>query len=205
MADQKEIQEKIAAMSPEERQKLMEEQCPFCKIVRGEIQTRKVFEDKNFLAFLEIRPLNPGHILVIPKKHYFVIPQMPDEEAGKYFVLIKKLISAVFEAMDAQRVQLLRVGEDVPHVHIHLIPRFENDAIPELQKVGAPIPLIPKKISEEQFEEIQKRISKKAEQLATKELVYDETGKPLKEEKTSKEKKKEKKKEKRPRFRPRLP
>jgi len=193
-----EVQKKLASMTPEQRQKLIEQQCLFCKLVKGEIQTKKIFEDKNFLAFLEIRPLNPGHIVVIPKKHYYVIPQMPDEEAGKYFVLIKKLIAAVFEAMEAARVQLIKVGEDVPHVHIHIVPRYENDAVPELQKTGTPIPLIPKKLTDEQFEEIQKRIAKKANEMVSKELVYSESGKPIKNETHDKKKKL-------PRIKPRLP
>ena len=66
----KALQEKIAKMSPEERQKLMESQCIFCKIVKGEIPARTVYEDDDFIAFLDINPATPGHTLVIPKGHY---------------------------------------------------------------------------------------------------------------------------------------
>jgi len=197
---QKEIQEKLSKMTPEQIQELIKQQCIFCKIIAGEIPAYKIYEDNNFLAFLDINPANPGHTIVIPKKHYSVLPQMPDKEMGDYFILIKKLIGAVYESTQAQRVQLMQFGIDVPHIHMHIIPRFENDKQDTLYSPYKPI-----KLEESQFKELQKRITEKTANIGTEEVVYDaETKQPVNKESAKEHSKKESIKSQ-PKFKPRRP
>ncbi len=106
--------------------------CVFCKIVRGEIPAEKVYEDDNFLAFLDITPINPGHVLLIPKEHYENLYNIPDETMQKAGPIIKKLALMVKKGTDAEGVNLgmnneKAAGQLVPHAHFHIMPRFFND------------------------------------------------------------------------------
>jgi len=101
------------------------EDCIFCKIVRGEIPCYKVYGDENFLAFLDIRPLNPGHTLVIPKKHFRWVWDI--ENVGEYYEVVKKIANALKKVYDTDKVFSLVFGEEVEHAHTWLIPRFDND------------------------------------------------------------------------------
>jgi len=105
------------------------ENCIFCKIVKGEIPAAKVYEDEKILAFLDINPVNFGHTLVIPKEHYPTFIDLPDELIKEIFTRAKKLIPAIKQAMNADYVVLSVVGVDVPHFHLHLIPRNFNDGL----------------------------------------------------------------------------
>lgn len=129
-------------------------QCIFCKIASHEAPAHIVYEDGEFIAFFDIRPANPGHTLVIPKQHYKFIPQMPDDLAARYFILIKNLAVAIEKATGAIRTQFLTIGTDVPHAHMHIIPRFEKDGQDTLTT-----PFQPRELKKEQFKEMQKRIS----------------------------------------------
>ncbi len=150
-----EIQERLKNLTPEQMQELIKQQCVFCKIVAGEIPTHKVYEDNNFLAFLDVNPANVGHTLVIPKVHISVLPQLPDELAATLAVLVKQLSGKIFEATGAEGVNILQnngqaAGQVVPHVHFHIIPRFPEDKISFAWE--------PKKLIEDQFKEAQKKI-----------------------------------------------
>ena len=101
------------------------EDCIFCKIVRGEIPCYKVYEDENILAFLDIRPLNPGHTLVIPKKHFRWVWDI--KNIGEYYEVVKKTANALKKVYDTDKVFSLVFGEEVEHAHTWLIPRFDND------------------------------------------------------------------------------
>lgn len=100
--------------------------CIFCKIVNGEIPSYKVYEDEDFLAFLDIRPLNPGHTLVIPKKHYRWVWDV--ENIGAYYAVVQKCALALKRAMNTEYVVSLVFGEEVPHAHIWLVPRLPGDS-----------------------------------------------------------------------------
>ena len=100
--------------------------CVFCKIIQGKLPSYKVYEDDKFLAFLDIRPLNPGNILVIPKTHYRWVTDVPD--FGAYWEVAKKAAQAAQKALNADSVSFLTLGYEVPHAHIRVIPRFINDA-----------------------------------------------------------------------------
>lgn len=103
--------------------------CIFCKIVAGQIPAAKIFEDDKVLAFLDINPVNYGHVLIIPKEHHQMMVDTPDELVSYIFVKAKALMKAVKEAMKADYVVVSVVGIDVPHFHIHLIPRYYQDGL----------------------------------------------------------------------------
>ena len=107
------------------------ENCIFCKIVKKEIPCAQVFENGNFLAFLDIQPVADGHLLIIPKRHIVWMQDAPDDTIADIFRLAKKLMLAVKNGIGCDYVQLSIVGKDVPHFHIHLIPRYFNDGFPQ--------------------------------------------------------------------------
>ena len=96
----------------------------FGKIIRGEIPATKVYEDDTFLAFLDINPVTKGHTLLIPKAHYTWIHEAPDELVAQIFVKAKELINAMRTGIPCDYVQVGVVGNEIPHLHIHLIPRY---------------------------------------------------------------------------------
>jgi len=107
--------------------------CIFCKIARGEIKSTKIYEDKDTLAFLSIGPINRGHTLVIPKKHFENLIDMPHAEADKLIKTIKKLAPVIKEAMAADGLNITinngkAAGQEVMHAHFHIIPRYKRDA-----------------------------------------------------------------------------
>lgn len=133
-------------------QKTMRE-CVFCQIVKGQIPCFKVFENDNFLAFLDIKPRNPGHTLVIPKKHYRWVWDVPN--IGEYFEVVKKVANGIKKAMNTDWIVSLVIGEEIPHAHVWLVPRFPNDGH------GGSIDLKNiKNLSEEEMTKIAKEIQK---------------------------------------------
>ncbi|HEV7423619.1 MAG TPA: HIT domain-containing protein [Candidatus Paceibacterota bacterium] len=96
------------------------ENCIFCKIVKGEIPSTKVYEDENFLVFLDIHPLAPGHVQIIPKKHYRWVWDVPN--AGEFFEVAKKIALAQKKAFGADIVRSQIYGEEVEHAHIWVWP-----------------------------------------------------------------------------------
>ena len=108
--------------------------CIFCKIIKGEIPCSKVFEDEKFFAFLDIGPVNRGHTLVIPKKHYKNLLDMPEDELKGYIETIQKVSKAIIKAVNADGISINMsnepaAGQVVMHAHFHLIPRFKNDGL----------------------------------------------------------------------------
>ncbi len=94
----------------------------FEKIVKGEIPSFKVWEDADHLAFLDIRPLAPGHTLVIPKKAIDPLFSMDDISYQKLLMAAKKVADLLKQKIECKRVCMAVVGFEVPHAHIHLIP-----------------------------------------------------------------------------------
>jgi histidine triad (HIT) family protein len=125
--------------------------CVFCKIASGEIPSHKVYEDEEFLAFLDISPLNSGHTLVIPKKHYRWVWDV--ENVGKYFEVVKKVAKALQKSMKTEWIVSAIIGEAVFHAHIQLIPRFPNDGHGEFLNISNR-----KKIPMEEIESMSKKI-----------------------------------------------
>ncbi|MCR4284237.1 MAG: HIT family protein [Parcubacteria group bacterium] len=106
--------------------------CIFCKIIKGEIPADKIYEDDNFLAFLDITPINLGHALLIPKNHYKDLFEIPDDTLCKIGPVIKKVAGAVKEGTKADGINIgmnngRAAGQIVFHAHIHIMPRFSDD------------------------------------------------------------------------------
>jgi len=101
--------------------------CIFCKIIKGEIPCNKVYEDKNFLVFLDIKPVSFGHLLIIPKNHVVWMQEADDKIIADIYKLAKKMMLALKKGLKCDYVQLSVVGNEVPHFHIHLIPRYKDD------------------------------------------------------------------------------
>ncbi len=99
--------------------------CIFCKIAKGEAPCHKIYEDDDFLVFLDIFPLNKGHTLIIPKKHEQWVWDV--ENPGKYWEITTKVAKAIRQTLDPVRIMSFVLGEQVPHAHIWLVPKFEND------------------------------------------------------------------------------
>ncbi|MEK7641830.1 MAG: HIT domain-containing protein [Patescibacteria group bacterium] len=94
--------------------------CIFCKIAAKEVSAHIVYEDTDFVAFLDIRPMSPGHTLVIPKKHYRWVWDV--ENIGIYFEVAQKIVRAQRVAFGTELIVGKMIGEEVPHAHIWLIP-----------------------------------------------------------------------------------
>jgi histidine triad (HIT) family protein len=108
------------------------EQCLFCGIVAGKIPAKKVYEDDYAIGFLDISPRNPGHTLVIPKKHFETLLDMPEKDAGRLFESVQKVAVMVKNGMNSQGLSIGQsngqaAGQVVRHVHVHVIPRFMNE------------------------------------------------------------------------------
>src|SRR3989344_1864582 len=99
---------------------MTESNCIFCKIVRGEIPSYKVYEDDQYLAFLDINPQSPGHVQVIPKEHYRWVWDTPD--IGKYFEVVKKIAKAQQKAFGTNFILSKIIGDEVEHAHIWVYP-----------------------------------------------------------------------------------
>ncbi|OGJ05403.1 hypothetical protein A2467_01635 [Candidatus Nomurabacteria bacterium RIFOXYC2_FULL_36_8] len=96
--------------------------CIFCKIVNKEIPCYKVWENENFLVFLDIIPINAGHILIIPKKHNEEVFKLEDDLYNEIFQIAKKLSEHLRKATEAKKIGMLIIGFDINHAHLHLVP-----------------------------------------------------------------------------------
>jgi histidine triad (HIT) family protein len=106
--------------------------CAFCKILRDPTENHIVYEDGFSLAFLDHRPLFPGHCLVIPKTHLETIHDLPDSLLAPFFSTVKMLAAAIERAMQAQGTLVAannRVSQSVPHFHVHVVPRKKGDGL----------------------------------------------------------------------------
>ncbi|MBR9675490.1 HIT family protein [Candidatus Woesearchaeota archaeon] len=106
--------------------------CLFCKIISGEIPSHKVYEDEKVFAFLDINPVNKGHVLVVPKNHSTDLVECSDEDLCSCMSAAKKIGSKQLEALGAKGFNTLintrpASGQIIYHTHIHVIPRFEGD------------------------------------------------------------------------------
>jgi histidine triad (HIT) family protein len=111
---------------------MTEENCLFCRLVSGELSAVIVFEDKDSLAFLDHRPLFPGHTLLVPREHYETLTDLPAEHVGPLFQNAQTLARAVESAMEAEGTFVAmnnRVSQSVPHLHIHIVPRRRKDGL----------------------------------------------------------------------------
>lgn len=124
------------------------ENCIFCKIVRGELPSYKIYEDEKFYGLLDIYPRVKGHALLIPKKHYKFVYDVP--KFGEYWNAALKITKAMQKAFNPYFITYLTHGLEVPHAHIHILPRTKDETgfVPEI-----------KKYSKEEMTQIAKKIS----------------------------------------------
>ncbi|MEM0083390.1 MAG: HIT family protein [Candidatus Nezhaarchaeales archaeon] len=110
------------------------EECVFCKIIAGIERAVKVYEDDLCIAIMDIAPVNKGHLLVIPKKHYETVFEMPFKETAHVFGVACFMAKAIKRALRAEGVNILQnngraAWQHVFHVHVHVIPRWTGDEI----------------------------------------------------------------------------
>ena len=108
--------------------------CIFCKIISGEIPSAKVYEDDSVFAFLDIAPVNPGHVLAVTKKHYANIEETPEEDLCALMKAVKRIGSAIKAGLGAEGYNLNEnndpiAGQVIPHLHFHVIPRRSGDGL----------------------------------------------------------------------------
>ncbi len=106
--------------------------CIFCQIVKGEIPCYKIYEDDKVLAFLDIKPVNPGHTLVIPKKHFKTIEEINEDYLAYLIKVVKKIGNKLKNNLNVlgYNIQLNNdpvAGQEIAHLHFHVIPRLKND------------------------------------------------------------------------------
>ena len=110
----------------------MNENCVFCGIVAGEVSAPIVFEDKTTMAFLDHRPVFPGHCLLVPRDHFETLADLPAALLGPLFGNAQLLTRAVEEALEAHGTFVginNRVSQSVPHLHVHIVPRRRKDGL----------------------------------------------------------------------------
>lgn len=108
--------------------------CIFCKIVAGEIPSYKIYEDDSTLVFLDIAPVNPGHVLVVSKKHFANMEEIPGEDLCQLIKAVKKVGQALKEGMGAEGYNINEnndpvAGQIIPHIHFHIVPRRAEDGL----------------------------------------------------------------------------
>lgn len=108
--------------------------CVFCKIVKWETPSQRVYEDERYIAFLDINPINFGHTLIIPRKHYENVEATPEGVLADMIKLAKKIGPAIVKAMGADGYNIKindgrAAGQEIDHIHIHVIPRLEGDGV----------------------------------------------------------------------------
>ena len=107
----------------------MSEACVFCRIAKSEIQVHEVYRDENLVAFLDIGPIRPGHIQIIPIQHYDYFDDLPSDIAHKIIDLAQKIARRQKSLFNVKRVALLFTGGDIAHAHCHLVPMVEETDI----------------------------------------------------------------------------
>jgi len=110
----------------------MPESCVFCRVAAGDPGAAAVLEDDRFLAFLDHRPLFPGHVLLIPKAHFTTLADLPPELVGPLFAHARLLAAVMEDALGAEGSFVAvnnRVSQSVPHLHVHVVPRRKGDGL----------------------------------------------------------------------------
>lgn len=126
--------EQLKSMTPEQIRELQIQNCIFCHMVNGRVQSRKIYEDEYVFATLDINPANPGHILLLPKEHYSIMPQIPSHIISHMFMVAKALSNATLRALRCQGTNIfvangVAAGQKAPHFMIHIIPRKDADSL----------------------------------------------------------------------------
>ncbi len=177
-------------LSPEDSLELQRKNCIFCKIINNEIPSNEIYSDDKVKVILDINPASEGHCLVLPKKHYQILPQIPDDLIGYLFSSAKKTSRALLKALAVKGTTIFVAngaiaGQKAPHFMIHVIPRNKGDLLFEIPK---------NKADEAQLNEIKTKLSERIVALTGKRTIVTE--KPVKETEKKEIKKKPAKKKK---------
>lgn len=133
--------------------------CVFCEIIKGNIPADKIYEDDNVLAFLDAKPHNPGHSLIIPKKHFQNLEEIDEKTLTQLSIVLKKVGNMMKEKLGVSAYNVIEnngplAGQVVSHIHFHIIPRYENDGLRFLKRIKD------SKIPEISKEEVLKKLNK---------------------------------------------
>lgn len=142
----------------QKRIELMKENCIFCKIVKKEIPSKIIFEDDLCLAILDINPATKGHLLLMPKEHYMLMPMVPDEVLGHLTVISKYLADLLKKSFSCNDVTIFiangaAAGQQANHFMMHVIPRYDDDKIN--------FDLTGEKISSDELESLKNKLTSK--------------------------------------------
>lgn len=134
-------------------------ECIFCRIAKGEIPSKKVYENELVFCFLDINPCTPGHTLLIPKKHYQFLEEMGKEEVAAIFTEAAELEKKAKSSLGASGANIgindgKVAGAEVPHVHVHMIPRYAGD------NGGAMQSIVRTHVDRSKFDEIAAKLSR---------------------------------------------
>ena len=121
-------------MSPEERMNFQMSNCIFCKIIKGEISSKKVYDDDEFVGILDVNPGAKGHVLILPKKHIQIMPQLGTELSGKLGVVAKTISNKLTKGLGVRGTSVfiangIVAGQNAPHFMMHVLPRKSDDEI----------------------------------------------------------------------------
>ena len=142
-------EEELSQMSPQELAEFQKKNCVFCRIATGDVPARTVYSDEDCIAVLDINPAAKGHMLLMPKEHYSVMPQLPDQLVRRLSMACKALAQAALKAMPSNGTTIFiangaAAGQRAPHFMIHIIPRKDGDnAFPSI-----PAKKFPKNVQE---------------------------------------------------------
>jgi len=131
--------------------------CIFCKIINGEIPIKKIMETDKSLAFLDAFPLTKGHSLVIPKTHYEKVQNMTPEDNADLFETVRQVTSKIDNIASAELLAIHNgeeSGQEIPHVHVHIIPRRKDDSAGPVHSMFKNRPTL----SDHEFNELLKQI-----------------------------------------------
>lgn len=112
------------------------EETIFTKIIKGDIPCHKIYEDDKVIAFLDIHPINPGHVLVVPKKQIDHLWDLSEEDYLHLWSVVRKVSAKVRETINPPRVGVLVEGFAIPHCHIHVIPFYQGDDVKKHQDLN---------------------------------------------------------------------
>ena len=152
------------------------ESCLICQIAANRIPSYKIYEDDSTLAVLDVNGANPGHCFVIPKNHYPILEQVPDDELANIFTVANKISSAIFETLKVQGTNIfvangIPAGQTVAHFLVNVIPRKENDGINLQWK--------PKQLTVEEISTVELKLKEQIKNIGVSTIEKTEKPKPI--------------------------
>ncbi len=173
-------EEELSQMTPEQLAEFQKQNCVFCQISAGRVPARTVYSDSESLAVLDIHPAAKGHMLLMPREHYSVMPQLPEHLAEHLFMVCKGLSQAALKALHCKGTTIfiangVAAGQRAPHFMMHIIPRNDGDGL----SLGIPERNIPKQESDAVNAALKKALGMKGN-IAEAEIIEE---KPASEDK----------------------